>query len=57
MRPLAKKYAEFLYFTLNDVNEYPEMLKVLGLKEGSKNGLSLQNPNTGDVFPYRGSPP
>jgi len=54
MRPLAKKYAEFLHFTLTDVNEYPEMLKLLGLKEGFKTGLSLQNPNNGDVFPYRG---
>ncbi|KAK0634168.1 hypothetical protein B0T14DRAFT_415967, partial [Immersiella caudata] len=54
MRPLAKKYAEFLHFTMNDVNEYPEMLGILGLKGGSKTGLSLQNPNTGEVFPYRG---
>ncbi|KAK1750081.1 thioredoxin-like fold protein [Echria macrotheca] len=54
MRPLAKKYAEYLYFTLTDVNEYPEMLKLLGQKPGSKTGLSLQNPNTGDVFPFRG---
>jgi len=53
MRPLAKKYAEFLHFTLNDVNEYPEMVTFMGLKAGSKTGLSLQNPNTGDVFPYR----
>ncbi|KAK3360624.1 thioredoxin-like domain-containing protein, partial [Lasiosphaeria hispida] len=52
MRSLAKKYAEFLHFTLTDVHKYPEMLRVLGLKAGSKTGLSLQNPNTGDVFPY-----
>ncbi|KAK0654780.1 hypothetical protein B0T16DRAFT_486516 [Cercophora newfieldiana] len=54
-KPLAKKYAEFLVFVLNDVNEYPEMLGILGLKDGSETGLSLQNPNTGDVFPFRGS--
>ncbi len=54
MQSLAKKYAEFLHFTLTDVNEYPEMLNLLGLKEGSKVGLSLQNPNTGDVFAYQG---
>ena len=53
MRPLAKKYAEFLHFTLNDANEYPEMVTFMGLEAGSKTGLSLQNPNTGDVFPYR----
>lgn len=30
------------------------MLQLLGLKKGSKTGMSLQNPNTGDVFPYVG---
>jgi protein disulfide-isomerase A1 len=54
MRPLAKKYAEFLHFALTDVNEYPEMLRHMGLKPGSKTGLSLENPNTGEVFPYAG---
>ncbi|KAK3387880.1 thioredoxin-like domain-containing protein [Podospora didyma] len=52
MRPLAKKYAEFLHFAITDVNDYPEMLPAVGLKAGSKTGLALENPNTGDMFPY-----
>lgn len=54
MRPLAKKYNEFVHFTMTDANEYPEMLSVLGLKKGAKTGLALENPNTGDIFPYTG---
>ena len=49
MRPLAKKYHEYLAFTTIDSNEYPDMLGMLGL---TGQGLSVQNPNNGDVFPY-----
>ncbi|KAJ9149893.1 Thioredoxin-like fold protein [Pleurostoma richardsiae] len=52
MRPLAKKYSEYLVFTTIDANEYPEMLAPLGLPRGSSKGLSVQNPSSGDVFPY-----
>ncbi|KAK3944443.1 protein disulfide-isomerase [Diplogelasinospora grovesii] len=55
MRPLAKKYREFLHFTITDANEYSEMLPTVGLKAGSKTGLALENANTGDMFPYTGA--
>ncbi len=54
MRPLAKKYQEYLAFTTIDANEYPDMLVSLGLRPGSANALSVQNPSNGDVFPYAG---
>ncbi|KAK3684074.1 hypothetical protein B0T22DRAFT_520548 [Podospora appendiculata] len=52
MRDLAKKYAEFLHVAVTDVDDYPEMPKVMGLEAGAKTGLALENPNTGEVFPY-----
>lgn len=54
MRPLAKKYQEYLQFTTIDPDEYPHMLPSLGLKPGSTRVLSVQNPSNGDVFPYTG---
>jgi protein disulfide-isomerase A1 len=54
MRPLAKKYSEFLHFTITDANEYPGMLAAVGLEEEQKTGLALENPNTGDLFPFTG---
>ncbi len=54
MRPLAKKYQEYLAFTVIDAREYPDMLLSLGLTKGSAGVLSVQNPSNGDVFPYRG---
>ncbi|KAK4148812.1 protein disulfide-isomerase [Chaetomidium leptoderma] len=54
MRPLAKKYAEFLHFTITDASEYPEMLATVGLKAGQKTGMALENTNTGDMFPFTG---
>lgn len=50
MRPLAKRYAEYLIFTTIDANEYPEFGPGLGLGEGT--GVSVMNPANGDVFPY-----
>ena len=55
MRPLAKKYQEYLAFTTIEAAEYPEMMSSLGLKKGSSRPLSVQNPSNGDVFPYSGS--
>ncbi len=54
MRPLAKTYSEFVHFTITDLNEYPEMLGIFGLKPGAKTGLALENPNTAEMFPYLG---
>lgn len=55
MLPLAKKYAEFLHFTITDANEYSEMLARFGLKADQKSGLALENTNTEDIFPFTGS--
>lgn len=57
MRALAKKYQEYLHFTTTDVNEYPHAVEMMGLKRGSSRGLSVQNPNNGDVYPYTRSQP
>jgi protein disulfide-isomerase A1 len=51
MRPLANKYEEYLHFVTTDVNEYPNAAEMMGLRGGSS-GLSVQNPNNGDVYPY-----
>ncbi|GAB1313682.1 Protein disulfide-isomerase [Madurella fahalii] len=51
MRPLAKKYAEFLHFTITDANEYSGLLTKFGLKPDQKTGLVLENTNTEDIFP------
>ncbi|KAL1838500.1 hypothetical protein VTJ49DRAFT_2607 [Mycothermus thermophilus] len=52
MRPLAQKYAEYLHFVTTDPREFPGAAEMLGLSR-SQGGLSVQNPNTGDVYPYR----
>lgn len=57
MRPLAKKYQEYLHFTTTDANEYPVAPEMMGLKWGSSRGLSVQNPNNGDIYPYTRSQP
>ncbi|KAK3689155.1 hypothetical protein B0T22DRAFT_375806 [Podospora appendiculata] len=54
MRPLAKKYQEYLHFTTTDVNEYPDAVEMMGFMRGACKVLSVQNPNNGDVFPYTG---
>jgi protein disulfide-isomerase A1 len=53
MRPLADRYKEYLHFVTIDADEYADAAEMLGIERGS-GGLSLQNPNTGDIFPYRG---
>lgn len=55
IRPLAKKYKEYLIFVTTDVNEYPQMLSMTGHKPTSSNVLSVVNPINGGVFPYRGN--
>ena len=54
MREVAKKYRDFLHFAITDQNEYGETMPLMGLKQGQKGGLALQNPNTGEMFPYKG---
>ena len=56
MRPLAKKYREYLSFTTIDVAEYADMQASLGLRPSSSGGgLAVQNPSNGDMFPYHGA--
>lgn len=54
IRPLAKRYKEYLLFVTTDMNEYPQMLSMTGHKEGASNVVSVINPLNGAVFPYRG---
>lgn len=54
IRPLAKRYKEYLLFVTTDMNEYPQMLSMTGHKPDSKNVVSVVNPMNGGVFPYRG---
>lgn len=54
IRPLAKRYKEYLLFVTTDVNEYPQMLSMTGHKPGSDNVVSVVNSLNGAVFPYRG---
>ncbi|KAH6845823.1 hypothetical protein B0I37DRAFT_381208 [Chaetomium sp. MPI-CAGE-AT-0009] len=51
IRPLANKYKEYLHFVTIDADEYADAAGMLGIERGSK-GLSVQNPNNGDIFPY-----
>jgi protein disulfide-isomerase A1 len=55
MRPLAKKYQEYLNFVTTDVNEYPEVVHMLGHATAAARVLSVQNPTNGQVFPYWGN--
>jgi len=55
MRPLARKYREYLSFTTIDAAEYEDMRAALGLRRGDSGGLSVQNPKNGEVFPYSGA--
>ncbi|KAI6360456.1 hypothetical protein MCOR25_006741 [Pyricularia grisea] len=50
MRPLAKKYTDYLIFTTINAEEYPDFGPGLGLGQGT--GVSVMNPANGDVFPY-----
>lgn len=52
MRPVAKKYKEFLNFVIVDANEYADLTLPLGLLPGTFPALAVQNPTYGQVFPY-----
>ena len=54
IRPLAKKYHEFLNFATVDVNEYPDAVAMFGHEPRSSGVLTVQNPTNGGVFPYYG---
>lgn len=54
IRPLAKRYSEFLVFVTADAGEYPDMASSLGHEDGAKGVLSVQNSRTGEVYPMDG---
>lgn len=55
IRPLAKRFAEFLVFVTVDGDEYPDMAASLGHAPGARGVLSVQNSHTGDVYPMGGA--
>lgn len=54
IKPLAKKFKEYLIFATTDVNQYPEMPAVMGHKAASAKVLAVSSPSNGGVYPYRG---
>jgi protein disulfide-isomerase A1 len=52
LKPLAKKYQEYLNFVTIDAVEYAYMAPMLGLEAGVFPALAVQNPMLGQVFPY-----
>lgn len=54
IKPLAKKFKEYLIFATTDVTQYPEMPAVMGHQAASTKVLAVSSPGTGGVFPYRG---
>lgn len=54
IRPLAKKYKEYLHFVTTDAHEYADAAEMMGSKGGER-GLSVQQTSNGAVYPFRGS--
>ncbi|KAJ0125279.1 protein disulfide-isomerase [Diaporthe amygdali] len=54
IKPLAKKFKEYLIFATTDVNQYLEMPAVMGHKAASAKVLAVSSPSNGGVYPYRG---
>jgi protein disulfide-isomerase A1 len=52
LKPLAKKYKEYLNFVTVDAVEYGHMIPVLGLQAGSTPALAVFNPMHGQAFSY-----
>ncbi|KAK1760233.1 hypothetical protein QBC47DRAFT_448781 [Echria macrotheca] len=59
VRPLAKKYQEYLTFLTTSPSEFPDAPSMLGLEDEGGVGLAVQNPATGEVYryPFRGDLP
>lgn len=55
IKPLAKKFKEYLIFATMDVSQYPEMPAVMGHQFASTKVLAVSSPSTGGVYPYRGN--
>lgn len=54
IKPLAKKFKDYLIFATTDVTQYPEMPAVMGHQAASTKVLAVSSPSTGGVYPYRG---
>lgn len=52
IRPVAKKYKEFLSFVTVDSIEYGAMTNVLGLPADEYPALAVENPARGQIFPF-----
>ncbi|SPO03617.1 uncharacterized protein DNG_06300 [Cephalotrichum gorgonifer] len=52
VRPLAKRYKEYLNFLTVDPDEYPDMAASLGHVRGARGVLAVQNPHTWQAFPF-----
>ncbi len=52
LKPLAKKFKEYLNFVTVDAVEYGHMLPVLGLKNSGFSALAVFNPMYGQAFPH-----
>lgn len=52
LKPLAKKYKEYINFVTIDAVEYAHMAPGLGLEPREFPALVLQNPMFGQVFPF-----
>ncbi|CZR60580.1 uncharacterized protein PAC_10476 [Phialocephala subalpina] len=52
LKPVAKKYKEYLNFVTVDAVEYGHMLPALGHAKGSVPAVSVFNPMYGQVFPF-----
>ncbi|EQB44237.1 hypothetical protein CGLO_17031 [Colletotrichum gloeosporioides Cg-14] len=54
IKQLARNVQEYLNFVTVDSSEYADMLVGLGLPRDVSEALALQNPQTGQTFPYIG---
>ncbi|PTB66391.1 hypothetical protein BBK36DRAFT_1118911 [Trichoderma citrinoviride] len=52
LKPVARRYAEFLQFVTVDSREYPDMPLNLGVR--STGGLAVQNVHNGQIYRFRG---
>ena len=52
LKPLAKKFKEYLNFVTVDAVEYGHMLPALGIQDTGSPALAVFNPMYGQAFPY-----
>jgi protein disulfide-isomerase A1 len=52
LRPLAKKYKEYLKFAMVDAEEYSEVASALGVTPDELPAIVVQNPTNGQLFHY-----